>query len=168
MNEFLPESRCLSTLAETKPGVHFTAGAKRKLFQGKSVSPVLEFDRVHFGVIRRENAGRISISGIQDKISLRLEKNRLVPAVGNGEYILKPTPSLEGIDYLKDVPANEHVTMQIAAQVFRLPTAINGMIFFSDGLPAYLVRRFDCSPDTGEKLHQEDFCQLSGWSSDTN
>jgi len=168
VTDFLPTNRCLSTLAETKPGVFFTAGAKRKLFQGKRVSPALEFDRARFGVIRRENAGRISISGIQDKISLRLEKNRLVPAVENGEYILKPIPSLEGIDYLEDVPANEHVSMQIAEQVFRLPTAINGMIFFSDGSPAYLVRRFDRSPDTGKKLHQEDFCQLSGRSSDTN
>jgi len=164
----LPKNRCCSTLAETKAGVFFTAGAGKKLFQGKKVSPVLEFDRARFGVIRRENAGRISISGIQDKISLRLEKNRLVPAAGNGEYILKPIPGLEGMEFRDDVPANEHVTMQIAAQVFRLPTAANGLLFFSDGQPAYIVRRFDRCPATGQKLHQEDFCQLSGRSSDTN
>lgn len=167
MTDFLPENRCLSTLAETRPGVFFTAGAGKKLWKGRKVSPVLDFDRVRFGIIRRENAGRISISGIQDKISLRLEKNRLVPAVENGEYILKPIPSLEGVDLLEDVPANEHVTMQIAAQVFRLSTAFNGLVFFQEGMPAYIVRRFDRSSETGEKLHQEDFCQLSGRSSDT-
>ena len=166
--DFLSKNQCFSTLAATKPGVFFTVGARKKLFQGKKVSPVLEFDRARFGVIRRENAARMSISGIQDKISLRLEKNRLVPAVENGEYILKPVPSLEGIDLLEDIPANEHVSMQIAAQVFRLPTAANGLMYFSDGVPAYIVRRFDRRPDTGEKLHQEDFCQLSGRSPDTN
>jgi len=168
VRDFLPQNRCFSTLADTKPGVYFSVGARKKLFRGKKVSPVLEFDRTHFGVIRRENAGRLSISGIQDKISLRLEKNRLVPAVENGEYILKPVPGLEGIDLLEDIPANEHVSMQIAAQVFRLPTAANGLVFFSDGQCAYIVRRFDRSSETGEKLHQEDFCQLSGRSSDTN
>lgn len=165
--DFLLQNRCLSTLADAKPGVYFAAGARKKLFQGKKVPPVLEFDRAQFGVIRRENAGRLSISGVQDKISLRLEKNRLVPTVENGEYILKPVPGLEGIDLLEDIPANEHVTMQIAAQVFRLPTAANGLVFFSDGQRAYVVRRFDRRSETGEKLHQEDFCQLSGRSSDT-
>jgi len=168
MMDFLPKNRCLSMLAETRQDVFFTPGARTKLFQGKKVPPVLEFDRARFGVIRRENAGRISISGIQDKISLRLEKNRLVPALENGEYILKPIPSLEGIDLLADIPANEHVSMQIAAQVFRLPTATNALIYFSDGQPAYIVRRFDRNPETGEKLHQEDFCQLSGRSPDAN
>jgi serine/threonine-protein kinase HipA len=167
MTNFLPQKRCLSTLADTRAGVFYSASARKKLWNGRSVSPVLEFDRVRFGQIRRENADRISISGIQDKISLRLDKNRLVPTTEDGEFILKPIPGLEGIDQLEDVPANEHVTMQIAARVFRLPTAVNGLVFFQDGAPAYIVRRFDRHSQTGEKLHQEDFCQLSGRSSDT-
>jgi len=168
MNDFLPQNRCLSTLVDTRPGIFFSSAAKKKLWNGKSVSPVLDFDRARFGQLRRENAHRISISGIQDKISLRLEKNRLIPTTDHGEFILKPIPSLEGVDLLYDVPANEHVTMQIARQVFGLTTAINGVVFFQDGFPAYIVRRFDRHNETGEKLHQEDFCQLSGRSSDTN
>jgi len=167
MKGFLPNHRCLSTLAETRPEVFFSAAARKRLWSGRNVSPVLGFDRAGFGQIRRENASRISISGIQDKISLRLEKNRLVPTAEKGEFILKPIPGLEGIDLLADVPANEHVTMQIASQVFRLLTAVNGLVFFPDGSPAYIVRRFDRQKETGEKLHQEDFCQLSGRSSDT-
>lgn len=168
MKDFLPQNRCLSTLVDTRPGIFFSSAAKKKLWNGKNVSPVLDFDRARFGQLRRENANRISISGIQDKISLRLDKNRLIPTTDHGEFILKPIPSLEGIELLGDVPANEHVTMQIAMQVFRLATAVNGVVFFQDGFPAYIVRRFDRDDETGEKLHQEDFCQLSGRSSDTN
>lgn len=64
----LPQNQCFSTLEDTKPGVFFTAGARKKLFQGEKVSPVVEFDQARFGVIRRENAARMSISGIQDKL----------------------------------------------------------------------------------------------------
>jgi len=163
----MSQDRCLSTLADIGAGRHFTAAAKKRLWSGRNVPPVLDFDRARFGQLRRENATRISISGIQDKISLRLDKNRLVPTTANGDYILKPIPSLEGIECLADVPANEHVTMQIAAQVFRIPTAANGLVFFQDGAPAYIVRRFDRSAETGGKLHQEDFCQLSGRSAET-
>jgi len=167
VKKFPPSGRCLATLTDTKPGVFYTAATRKKLFDGARVSPVLDFDRARFGVIRRESAGRISISGIQDKISLRLEKGTLVPALERGDYLLKPIPNLEGVELHQDVPANEHLTMQIAAQVFHLPTAANGMIFFSDRSPAYLTRRFDRNPATGKPLHQEDFCQLSGRSSDT-
>ncbi len=162
-----PSGRCLSTLGDIRAGEYFSAAARRRLWNGRKVSPVLEFDRARFGQLRRENARRISISGIQDKISLRLEKNRLAPTTEDGEFILKPIPGLEGVDLVDDVPANEHVTMQIAAQVFRLPSASNGLISFPDGAPAYVVRRFDRSAETGVKLHQEDFCQLSGRSPDT-
>lgn len=58
-------------------------------------------------------------------------------------------------------PANEHLTMQLAAQVFGIETAENAMIFFADGAPAYLVKRFDISP-SGDKLAVEDFASLLG------
>jgi serine/threonine-protein kinase HipA len=40
-------------------------------------------------------------------------------------------------------PANEHLTMQIAAQVYQIQTAENGMVFFRNDEPAYLTKRFD-------------------------
>jgi len=33
-------------------------------------------------------------------------------------------------------------------------------MFFSDSQPAYIVRAFDRSPETGVKLHQEEFSLL--------
>jgi serine/threonine-protein kinase HipA len=61
-----------------------------------------------------------------------------------------------------DLPANEHVSMQIAKQAFRIQTAGNGMIFFNDGSPAYITRRFDYKPDGSGKYQLEDFATLLG------
>jgi serine/threonine-protein kinase HipA len=72
------------------------------------------------------------------------------------------------LELVADLPANEHVTMQIASQVFRLKTPPNGLVFFPDGEPAYIVRRFDYDAATGHKLTQEDFCQLSARSRQTH
>jgi serine/threonine-protein kinase HipA len=131
---------------------------------------VLPFEQKVFADFRRDAAPRISISGVQDKISLRLVDGALAPTDRDGEFILKPVPrALTGtLDLLGDVPANEHVTMQIAAQVFGLRTAACGLVFFPDGEPAYIVRRFDRDAATGRKLAQEDFCQLAGKSRATH
>ena len=55
------------------------------------------------------------------------------PTESDGEFILKPVPrGLTGVlDLLDDVPpANEHVTMQIAGQIFGLRTAACGLSSF--------------------------------------
>lgn len=49
--------------------------------------------------------------------------------------------------------------MQIASQIFKIKTAANACISFADGELAYLTRRFDYR--NGQKIYQEDFCQLS-------
>lgn len=164
--DFLPSGRCLSTLQPTKAGVHFSATAQRELWGGRSVRPVLDFRKEDFLTIQRETAGRISIPGVQDKISLRLDRNKLVPTEARGEYILKPVPMANYPMFTADIPANEHVSMQLASQVFRIKTAANGMVYFADGEPAYITRRFD-RDDEGSPLAQEDFCQLSNRSPDT-
>jgi serine/threonine-protein kinase HipA len=160
---FIPADLCLSTLRPTR-GQPYCAAAIRQLWGGQKVSPILPFQQSTFAEFRREAAPRISISGVQDKISLRLEKGVLTPTDRDGDYILKPVPlALTGtLDLLGDVPANEHVTMQMAAQIYKLRVAACGLVFFPDGEPAYVVRRFDRDAVTGRKLGQEDFCQLAG------
>lgn len=61
---------------------------------------------------------------------------------------------------VNDLPANEHVSMLIARQVFGIKTAACGMIFFDDGSPAYITRRFDYKPDGSGKYQIEDFASL--------
>ncbi|MFN0077958.1 MAG: type II toxin-antitoxin system HipA family toxin [Prosthecobacter sp.] len=164
-----PPDLCLSTLRSTR-GQPYSAAAIRSLWGGIRVAPMLPFEQKVFAEFRREAAPRISISGVQDKISLRLVDGRLTPTDTDGQFILKPVPrALAGtLDLVADVPANEHVTMQIASQVFGLRTAACGLVFFPDGEPAYIVRRFDRDAATGRKLAQEDFCQLAGKSRATH
>jgi serine/threonine-protein kinase HipA len=161
--------RCPSTL---KQGFDtYSPTAKKKVFFGKQVNHVLPFlppekdESVKEAFL--ENRKRISISGVQKKLSLRLEKNklRLTKDGEQGQYILKPIP--DDIQRPDQVPANEHVTMQIAEQVFKIPTAANGLIFFSDGQPAYITKRFDYKLDES-KYGVEDFASLTQVTNDTN
>lgn len=110
-----------------------------------------------------ENIKRISFSGFQSKISVALDKNklRLTHAGEQGTHILKPIPSQ--LKKREQVPANEHLTMQIARQVFGILTAENALIFFNTGEPAYITKRFDVKDlQSRLKWGQEDFASLAG------
>lgn len=108
---------------------------------------------------------RSSISGVQDKVLLACRRGRFSVVSSGGEYILKPVPSTPLPRFQSDVPANEDLTMDIAARVFGIRTAEHELVAFADGELAYMTRRFD-SRD-GVRIPQEDFCQLSGRTADT-
>ena len=55
--------------------------------------------------------------------------------------------------------------MQIAKQVYGINTAENALVFFRDGAPAYITKRFDVKPN-GEKWGKEDFATLAGKTKD--
>lgn len=158
-------SRCPCCL---KPGVReFCGPCRKKLFGGKRVSPMLPFTRPEYNHRRLEHAGRISISGVQSKYSLKLRDSALELAETGGEYILKPSVPGE-FQNMSSMPANEHVTMRMARRVFGLNTAESALVFFSDDdTPAYLTKRFDVMPD-GTRLPQEDFAQIARLSEETH
>jgi serine/threonine-protein kinase HipA len=156
---------CPSTL---RPGfTTYSPAAQAALFGSRSrkVSHILPFGppgkNSELTREYNEKRKRISISGVQEKYSLRLEKNNLVLTDTGGTHILKPVPG-ERLDQVSDLPANEHVSMQIAKQAFGIRTADCGMIFFDDGSPAYLTRRSDYKPDGSGKYQLEDFATLMG------
>lgn len=102
-------------------------------------------------------AGKMSISGMQEKVSLKLsdDKSQLAVAPSDGRYILKPEPSRFAF-----VPQNEHLTMSLARLVgIEVPPF--GLFELTDGAVAYLIKRFDRGDD-GAKVLMEDFCQLAG------
>src|SRR5690606_4563406 len=107
-----------------------------------------------------ENRTQISISGVQEKYSVLLEKNkiRFAKQGEKGNYILKPIPRYG--KRADQMPANEHLTMQIARQIYGIETAENALIFFKNGTPAYITKRFDIKED-GSKLAQDDFASLA-------
>ncbi len=123
------------------------------------IFPLLSFRREECAGLMREQATEVSIAGIQDKLGLYLENCSLMPTTTQIQYMLKPLPTESLEQFPEDLPANEHVTMQIARQAYSIPTALNAILFFDNGEPAYLCQRFDRK--RGKKLRQEDFCQLS-------
>ena len=135
------------------------------LFGGRRVSHVLPYssraEDAETEAAFITNRERISISGVQEKLSLVLDGRelRLAQPAERGTYLLKPIP--RDLRNVRQVPANEHLTMQIARQVYGLSVAENALIFFNDGVPAYLTKRFDYRPD-GKKWGVEDFAALAG------
>lgn len=159
---------CPATLAEGYDS--YSPGALRMLFGGQRVSHQLDFVWEHDDDARvlSQNAKAMSISGAQEKMGAVVEDGRL-RLTSEGErstYILKPAPRAP-FEYRKQIPANEHLTMQIASRIYGIRTAANGLALTRDGQFVYVTRRFDVMPD-GSKLHQEDFCSLIGRTSETD
>jgi serine/threonine-protein kinase HipA len=140
---------------------------RKRLFGGKKVSHVLPFSRPAYNQARLATAGdRLSISGIQTKMPLVLRDGRLEMTEAGGQYILKPIPHGE-FQHLDAVPVNEHLTMQIARQVFGIRVAENALVEFDGGELAHLVLRFDVEED-GSRHLQEDFAQIAGRSEESH
>ena len=140
----------------------YCLSCRKKLFDRLMIPAVLSFDAPKANNIAsfQEHSKRLSISGVQLKYSLRLENKELVFTGQSGEYLLKPIPPSNLLVAAEDVPENEHLTMQIAEQLFGIRTASNALIHFKDGAPAYITRRFDVKMD-GSKYQQEDFAQIT-------
>jgi serine/threonine-protein kinase HipA len=160
----LPEIKnCPGTLAEGFDT--YSRTCLNKVFQRKKVHHILPYDspasNPETDELFEENRKRMSISGVQEKFSVLLEKNklRLINEGERGSYILKPIPGLgKNTDQM---PANEHLTMQVASQVYGIETAENALIFFKNGTPAYITKRFDIKGEDGAKLAQDDFASLA-------
>ena len=116
--------------------------------------------------VNREKTRRASISGVQDKVQLMRIRGGFAVVESGGDYILKPVPRNTFAELAADIPANEALTMDIAEKVFRVRTAEHELVEMKDGEYAYLTRRFDRRD--GERVQQEDFCQLSGRTSETH
>ena len=124
----------------------------RKLF-GKPILPKINLSRRDIMINVRMLAGKLSISGVQPKISLALSKNELVPVKAKGQFILKPQNEL-----FENLPENEALCMQIAEKAgINVPPNI--LVELNDKTLAFLVKRFDRLP-YNKKLHMEDFSQI--------
>lgn len=106
---------------------------------------------------------RISVSGVQEKFPAVVDGGRIRLAA-EGErstHILKPAPWDATLGERWQIPANEHLTMQIASEVYNIPVAAHGLCTTPSGHPVYITRRFDISPD-GSKYPMEDMATLIG------
>lgn len=127
----------------------------RELF-GAPITPKIDVELARLHTVGLAMVGRVSLSGVQRKISLGLSADRqtLQVALRPNRYILKPQT-----ETYPSLPENEHATMRLAGIVgIEVPPC--GLFQLKDGSMAYLVLRFDRMA-TGKKLRQEDFCQLA-------
>ncbi|MEA2038857.1 MAG: HipA domain-containing protein [Thermodesulfobacteriota bacterium] len=150
-------NQCLSCqTAETD--LKLTGGyhprCSRKLF-GTASPPKVPFGTPDIAVEAQKMVGRMSISGIQPKLSLIHErKNHQLTVIEiGGSYILKPQT-----ERFESLPENENLCMCIASS-YGIAVPSHGLIPLSDGRLAYLVKQFDRLEDES-KLQQEDFQQL--------
>ncbi len=107
-------------------------------------------------------AGKMSIQGVQPKLSaqLRIKEQRFEIVDLGGKYILKPQ-----LDDYPEVPENEDLTMRLA-DLAGIEVPPHGLVYGLDGAMTYFVKRFD-RIGRKDKLHVEDFAQLSGQNRDT-
>ena len=156
--------RCHCCLKETEND--FCRSCSQRLFSKANFSAMLKFTLPSIVQGTNQNTRRISISGAQAKYSLRIKSKELEPTDNNGTYILKPATNMQ-FRLFADMPANEHITMQMAKQIFKLNVAESALLRFTTGEYTYLTRRFDIRND-GSKILQEDLAQTAGLSSDAN
>lgn len=109
-----------------------------------------------------ELAAKISIQGVQPKLSARLEVKRrsFVVVEKMGQYILKPQNPM-----FPHLPENEDLTMKLAG-IAGLDVPFHGLVRAKDGSFLYFIRRFD-RRGRGDKIAVEDFAQLAGLSRET-
>ena len=141
------------------PIIDYDPKTLRAIF-GKPVLPMIPVSLDELFIEARKSAGKLSISGVQPKLSMRLDNDRLIPTVRNGEYILKPQTQ----DF-PQLPENEYLCMLMGKR-FGLNTALFILLELSDGTPAYVVKRFDRFKINRriEKCSCEDMHQIIGGS----
>jgi len=148
---------CGKTLAEKEKAYHVRC--MKKLFRSTRI-PIFNYSQDDLNELAKSSImKRISVPGVQPKLSLHLEKgdtsgNSRLTLVGlEGDYILKlQTPQWPNL------PEAEHFTM-LFAQLCKIDTAEFGLIALKSGERAYITRRMDRSKNG--MLHMEDFCQLT-------
>lgn len=146
---------------EPCPGLYSEKGL-RQLSRNLAGLYPLPFSSLELRQEASARAGKISIQGVQPKLSARLNiKQQCFELVNkNGLYILKPQIS----DY-QHVPENEDLTMRLAS-LAGIEVPLHGLLYGRDNELTYFIRRFDRT-GKNHKLHVEDFAQLSGKSRDT-
>lgn len=124
----------------------------RHLF-GVPALPSIELKQNEVLTKAQELAGKLSISGVQPKLSMARKGSHLLPVEAGGQFILKPQTG-----QFPELPENENLCMNIAGLLdINIPP--HGLFELQDGPPAYLVLRFDRTKD-GRKLRCEDFAQI--------
>ena len=147
---------CGKTLDEA--GTFYHKSCAKKLFESQQI-PALNYTLEELNELAKNTIlERVSVPGVQPKLSLHLERgaketaSRLTLVGLAGDYILKPQSP-----QWKNLPEAEHFCMLLAKKC-RITVAEFGLIPLKSGELAYITRRMDRKK--GNMLHMEDFCQI--------
>src|SRR3989339_709823 len=117
-----------------------------KLWQTTKL-PALNFSTSDIFSQAQKMIGQMSISGVQEKLSVRLndQKTQIVVVAADGTHILKPSPSR-----FPHLAENENFYMNLAENL-SIETPPHGLFPLSDGQLTYVIKRFD-RDDGGYKI----------------
>lgn len=146
---------CLACERELQEeGGHYHPACAKVLF-GSNFVPTIQFAYSDIPIEAQKLIGKMSISGVQPKLSVAVDKDeKLLKVVATGgTHILKPTP--EAFPFLSE---NENLCMNLAREM-NIETPPHGLVKMADDRLAYLVKRFDRDAG-GNRIPMEDFAQL--------
>jgi serine/threonine-protein kinase HipA len=128
-----------------------------KALWGRAVVPRIPFAAADLPEMVVAADGRMSISGVQAKALVRLNKETadIDIAPTGSTHILKPEPN-----QYQDLPQLENTCMSMASTL-GMPVPPHGLFPMSDGRLCYIVKRFDRTEDGG-KIQNETMFQLLG------
>ena len=153
--------RCLITYEPIEGDADYSVGGLKLLDRNLTALSPLGYTAAEQRQEALERAGKMSIQGVQLKLSavLKVKAGAFDVVDRHGRFILKP-PSLD----FPELPENEDLTMRLAAAV-GIEVPVHGLVRARDGSLTYFIRRFDREGRTRVPL--EDFAQLSGASRET-
>jgi len=129
--------------------------AWRKVF-GVDKEPFIDLTLAGVSLKAQEMVGKMSISGVQPKLSVKLADRSGDPHLEvtgeGGQYILKPQ-----VQAFANLPENEELCMTIADDI-GIDVPAHCLLHLKDRSLAYVVKRFDRGGR--RKIHQEDFSQI--------
>ena len=145
---------CFCCHRETNSNEAYHNKCLRDLF-GVSYAPTITFGVADLPSRVSQAAGKMSISGVQIKASVKLNpaNKQLEIAAEGGTHILKPEPA----EY-PELPQNENLVMNMAHEL-KMKVPAHGLFKMADGKFCYIIKRFDRIPG-GSKVHKEDMAQL--------
>lgn len=149
---------CLGETPPDTPDGRYHHSCIETLFGVPNI-PRIDFGQVDITTWADKYDGRMSISGYQPKGPAALDETGTLLQLVEKEstHIVKPPHP----QYLY-INENEHLTMRLA-RLAGIDVAEHGLIEMSDGVIAYVTKRFDRpTGGKGARLNAADFCQLAG------
>ncbi|MFH1726780.1 MAG: HipA domain-containing protein [Elusimicrobiota bacterium] len=149
-------NRCLCCQKRVDADARHHAKCLKDLF-GKARVPDITFSKADIQARASGIGGRMSATGAQMKVSVRLDAKEwaLEVAGAEGTHVLKPEP-----DGFPGLPGNENLCMNIAAGL-GMSVPPHGLFPMADGRLCYVVKRFD-RLDDGTKLRGETMYRILG------